>query len=627
MISTSTGSNLGYRTTDSPEDIFDGSQTPETDANENGIALFSDYLNRLNKDLDTYHSHSSEGETSPFPFGATEDVEAAEDILRVPDVDDIDGANDIFDGFGATRAPSDSWGEALDSMVTFPMPMDPDERFGGLLLHEEAGMEFLGDVEVKQNDKPAGAEASTSARRPKRKQRSAPAPGTSGRSRRRGTKKKIEPIPIPSVDEMMAVFDREIRRGQTLKNPWKVDRKDVRIYCNYLREQVVMYRSKHATKNPRKGALIAAASNLAFGKNLYIRGSGLKPGMASSVLQEIFHFACQSKRYTRNCQPRKKSSSPGAPRTATATPPTPDTDGGGGGGGGDSPLTPERGRLPSVEQVQHTQPAPGTNFDGKDGGAASGGSLIEESQVDRPTKRARRARRGGGSVGVVANVHPVCLVLAAPILFLCVITMGTLSRHPAHHPDPSGTSAAAPHVAQALRVVVDASSKAPQLSGAVSSFGQPPRTLRGGAASSHSGEDAVDPAAMKGPTHAGTNAAAVAPSHDDNTRQKRRGRKMRFKNQEIVSSTYSGVPVATEASMSPHAPALSSAQHHHLANAVASAPAMVASLLFPPGLTTAAEGSNVTDAPHSSALSMTSESSVAGGLPDLSLQNLPAPEH
>jgi len=68
MISTSAGSNSGYRTTDSPEDIFDGSQTPETDANENGIALFSDYLNRLNKDLDTYHSHSSEGETSPLSF-------------------------------------------------------------------------------------------------------------------------------------------------------------------------------------------------------------------------------------------------------------------------------------------------------------------------------------------------------------------------------------------------------------------------------------------------------------------------------------------------------------------------------------------------------------------------------
>jgi len=122
---------------------------------------------------------------------------------------------------------------------------------------------------------------------------------------------------LPSVDELMNVFKKELAKGITLKNPWQVNLSQARQFCVFLRKEILQYRQeKGPTKNPRKGSMISAGSEHAFGKNLYIRGSGLKPGMASYVLQEVFHFACQSQRYTRESKARRRKRISKAPAAA-----------------------------------------------------------------------------------------------------------------------------------------------------------------------------------------------------------------------------------------------------------------------------------------------------------------------
>ena len=82
---------------------------------------------------------------------------------------------------------------------------------------------------------------------------------------------------IPSVEEMMGIFYVEHPKGIRMRSPWNPSIGDVRLFCKLVRHEIV--EARYGMKRPRKGAIIESASVAAFGENLYVRDSNLKPGI------------------------------------------------------------------------------------------------------------------------------------------------------------------------------------------------------------------------------------------------------------------------------------------------------------------------------------------------------------
>ena len=121
----------------------------------------------------------------------------------------------------------------------------------------------------------------------------------------RKKRKSSNEIPIPPVSELMDVFHLELDKGKNLKKPCQIKHDEMNRFCTILRAELVKFRQKFPRRNPKKGEMLKKVSILVFGKNHYVRGSSLKPGMTSSIIHSIFHHLCQNKRFKRNVKRKK----------------------------------------------------------------------------------------------------------------------------------------------------------------------------------------------------------------------------------------------------------------------------------------------------------------------------------
>ena len=320
------------------------------------------------------------------------------------DDDDNDDVAGPDTGAGHGMLDFDSWrGEGDGGMIDFPLPL-PMPLAPPATATTTTASPLL----------PATASlgpALPTAQHKKKRQR---------RATHKASRASREPLPpVPSVDEMMALFHTELPKGAKLKTPWRPNEDKVRAYCEQLRVAVLAARAQ-GRKQPRKGQTIIEASVAVFGRNLYIRGSGLKPGMASSILQELFHFAGGSKKWTR--QGVKRSAAPAAAATGRST--GSDSDGARGSskdegrGGGSTPshlrgIKRPMGTLSEPSTPNHFNPAPSpvaNRGGGVNGGGGGGGPPVAGTAY----------ARGNSACGVM---------LVLPVVALLIVAIGSYEHY------------------------------------------------------------------------------------------------------------------------------------------------------------------------------------------------------